>query len=292
MIGIVTYNPDMARFKKNIIALLDQAKKIVIVDNHSDNCKGIEKICSAHDIILIKNQDNYGIAKALNQICEYAQKENFSWCLLLDQDSICSDNLMETMRTYIDASDRDDIAILTPYILDEYKMTLSEYCELKLPNEQECLWSITSGSYVNIKIWHQLGGFMEELFIDDVDTEYSYNVIIHNYKIVRLNKCYILHEQGKNTEKTHLYRMHRDLTGKLTIKPAYRFNYSGIRWYYMARNWIIVTHKYKDYNGILKPIVKNMIIILSRLILEKDKITYIKYTNRGICDGLKFISKR
>lgn len=284
--GIVSYNPNTKRIKKNIDAVINQFDEVVIVDNASENISDLSRLISDYSsVFLIKNEYNKGIAFALNQICEFAKGRNAKWCLLLDQDSICSDNMIDEYSRYINM---EKVGMLCPYIVDEYKITLEDYKNMDLPDLNACNYAITSGSFVNIDIWSKVGGFFTDLFIDGVDTDYSYNLRINGYLIYRINKAYIMHQQGNKTEKTHIYRIHKDEAGKRTIKPAFRFNYSLMRWYYMARNNLIIIKKYRRLNGILKPSFSYIIRFASVILLEKNKTKVMKSIYRGLKDGIHY----
>lgn len=282
--GIVTYNPEIKRLKQNISAIKKQVSLLIIVDNGSSNIKEIQNSIE-DEILLIKNEKNLGIATALNQICENALRRKYDWCLLLDQDSICSENIIKNYSPYTKETNN---AILCPFIIDEYKISIKQYKNMKLPSISCCNYAITSGSFISLKIWESLDGFMDELFIDGVDSDYSFNVRCHGYRILRVNMNYILHEQGDKTEKTHIYRIHKDESGKKTIKPAYRFNYSLIRWYYMARNNLIIIKKYKKLNGFIKPIINYCVRFLSVILIERQKSKVISSIWKGITEGLNY----
>ena len=129
---------------------------------------------------------------------------------------------------------------------------------------------------------------MEDLFIDGVDTEYSYKVRAQGYSIRRINASYILHQQGEGTEKTWIYRIHVDESGRKSFKPAFRFNYSQMRWYHMARNNLILIKKYQKLNGRLRPLLSYSLRFLSVILLERHKISLAKTLCRGIKDGLNY----
>lgn len=284
--GIVTYQPNISRLKNNIDALVEQVDMIIIIDNGSSNQNELRNILGSYiKVSVIFNTSNIGIASALNQICTIARENRYDWCLLMDQDSICSDNLIKEYSNYINDN---DIAILAPYIVDEFKITLNQYKKLKLPEKSLCAYAITSGSFINIKIWNDLDGFIDNMFIDGVDSEYSYRVREQGYKIYRINSCYILHQQGNKTEKTHIYRIYRDLAGNMSIKPAFRFNYSKVRWYYMARNNLAIIRKYRGLNGSFIPLMSYILRFLSVIIIERDKKMVSNAIFKGIKDGLHY----
>lgn len=284
--GIVTYNPDIERLENNVRAIIGQISSIVIVDNGSDNIVELKELLERYNNVeVICNKKNLGIAHALNQICGDVINKGAKWCLLLDQDSICSDNIISEYAKYVD---EDDVGILSPYIIDEYKIPLDEYKKMKLSDSDNCKFAITSGSFVNLSVWGKVGGFWDELFIDGVDSEYSYKVRCNGYKILRINNCYIMHQQGNKTEKTHIYRVHKDMTGKKTIKPAFRFNYSQTRWYYMARNNMIIIRKYRKLNGIVKPLIRYVVRFMSVIMIERKKIKVIRAILKGFIEGIKY----
>lgn len=284
--GIVTYNPDIDRLENNINAIIKQVNELIIVDNASNNKQEIIDLLKQYkNVHLIVNESNKGIAKALNQICDKACKLHAKWCLLLDQDSVCSANIILEYTKFLTVK---GVGMFCPFIVDEYKITLSKYKKMNLPETSICKFAITSGSYIDLDIWKEVGGFLEYFFIDGVDAEYSYNLRVHGYKILRVNNCYIMHQQGNNTEKTHIYRIHIDESGKRTIKPAFRFNYSLLRWYYMARNNLILIKKYKQLNGIIKPTLSYFMRFFSVVLLEKNKVAVFKSIYQGFSEGLKY----
>ena len=92
----------MVRLRDNINAIYSQVDKLIIVDNKSENLNDIEYFVEKYEnIILIKNNDNLGIAKALNQIMEVGLCERADWVLTLDQDSVVSKFLISEYRKYI-----------------------------------------------------------------------------------------------------------------------------------------------------------------------------------------------
>lgn len=284
--GIVSYNPDISRLKENIETIRKQVKIVLIIDNASDNVVDIRQMIKEYkNVYMICNTVNKGIAVALNQICHYLKEQGMVWCLLLDQDSICSENLIEIFSKYIDDK---KVGMLCPYIVDEFKITLSKYKQMTLSEKTICDYAITSGSFIKLDIWEKIGGFFEDLFVDGVDADYSYNLRMHGYVIYRVNKGYIMHQQGNNTEKTHIYRIHRDETGRKTIKPAFRFNYSMMRWYYMARNNWILIKKYRKLNGLAKPLFNYIIRFLSVILIERHKMKVIASIFNGFIDGVKY----
>ena len=282
--GIVTFNPDVLRLKENIQSVTKQIQKIIIVDNCSDNIAEIERLLSIYgNIRLIKYNSNKGIAKALNDIFEFAIEERAEWVLTLDQDSVIPDNLI---IEYENVNVNKRVAILCPSIRDE---NLNSLIENKNTIEEVGI-CITSGSLNRIAVWRQLGGFDEKLFIDSVDNEYCIRLKYYGYKVLKVNSVILSHELGKS--ENHLYKR--------------TTNHNAMRRYYIARNSIYVAKKYKKLfreKGIVGDQYKSMSISLDRLIsperiylrqlqfvvlialYEKNKVQKIKSIIKGLRDG-------
>ena len=191
--GIVSYNPDIKRFKENIDSILSQVDKLIIIENGSRESDKIIKIIKSYDencVKLVVNSKNMGIARALNQIMVCAEKENYKWVITLDQDSVCPENLVKEYSKYIE---EDNVAIICPQIQDRRR----KYLELEeTEGISEIDMCITSASCTNVKIWRDVKGFDSKLFIDLVDNEYCKKVRLYGYKILRLNYLILNHEFG------------------------------------------------------------------------------------------------
>ena len=77
--GITLFNPDVARLEENISSIYGQVDRVICVDNGSDNIKNIEDcvLNNWKNITIIKNGKNEGIAKALNQMFEFAIEQQY-----------------------------------------------------------------------------------------------------------------------------------------------------------------------------------------------------------------------
>lgn len=250
--GIVSYNPDLKRFRDNINSILSQVDKLIIVENGSNEQEEIIKIIKEYDsdrIILIKNSKNVGIAKALNQIMVCADKEAYKWVITLDQDSVCPKELVREYAKYISES---KVAIICPQIRDRRR----KYIELdETKGISQIDMCITSASCTSVDVWKKVGGFDSKLFVDLVDNEFCKKVRLYGYKILRLNYLILNHEFGdiepKNTAMAKLFIklskiLHKENIGKL----SYKKKVYPMRVYYTCRNVIYLNKKYKKYGPI------------------------------------------
>ena len=311
--GIVLYNPDPLRLKENIAAVTSQVDKIIFVDNGTsadkiifvDNGTGADKIILADNragenelyndpkkYIWIKNKKNIGVAAALNQIIKKADELCYEWVLTLDQDSICSKNLVETLLTC--GANYPDAGIIAPYIIDINEMAVEEYLKLRLKlKEFEIIKiCITSGSLTSVKAYKSISGFNEELFIDQVDHDFCLRLHRANWHIIKANRAWLLHEVGKSKAVYVAFCL-----GKLTgiewfLRPKRISNHPPVRVYYQTRNLIYILRKYgREYTGLFNksPIgywINYCEGMCLRILAEEEKIKKIFAFIKGSWHGV------
>lgn len=262
--GIVTYNPELELLKKNIQAVLPQVELLIVVDNHSDCIRQIQELLLSFDrpIVLIQNEENMGIAKALNQIMDYAQRQQNGWVLTLDQDSIIPSGMVAELLAHAQAN----VAIVCPTIRD--RNAHMDFGPDKISPEQ----CITSGSLTNVAIWKRVGGFDEKMFIDEVDFDYNYRVLKAGYRIYQDSHVILDHAFGA-AKQIRIFNRSFAIT-----------NYSPTRKYYTTRNKIYNCYKNDQ------PFAKAFFVIGRRtigvLLFEKQKGEKLKAILKGIHDGI------
>ena len=195
--GIVLYNPDINRLEENISAIAPQVSELILIDNGSKNIDEIAELTAKYDnITYVRNDDNYGIAKALAQIIDKADELGEEWVLTLDQDTVCEPDIIATYDRFAKRA-KDNVAIITSKYKDR-----SVEVDFGLTQEYEKVgFCITSGAFNNVKCIKSVGGFDEKLFIDMVDYDICYALTRNGYKIIRLNYTGFLHEVGRSTSK-------------------------------------------------------------------------------------------
>lgn len=266
--GIVTFQPNLNRLKDNINSLSRQFKNIYIVDNHSSNYSELGELVSLYaDIILIGNEDNCGIAKALNQLMEAARNDGYDWLITMDQDTVLPFNLKDSFSKYMDNS---TVGIICPAVDYEglNKTTLGDDI---FEYVTACM---TSASLTRIAAWEKVGGYREDYFIDFVDNEFCMKLRINGYKILRDNECVMSHQLGDTQTKKIL-----------GIIPITFSNHSPLRIYYMTRNNYSFIREYKMYLPVLKEYIKLLYIVLSNLIWSDNKAEVLKLVIKGYRDG-------
>ena len=275
---VVTYNPDEG-LNKSTKSLIKQVDSIIMVDNGSNDGgkEIINKIKNKYGekIEVIFNEENLGIATALNKGVKYALNNDYKWILTMDQDSCAEENMVKIMlETYyaIDENERKDILSLFPTFIDRGIESLDknngnvkyEYVDAE----------ITSGNLLKAEIFEKAGFFDDSLFIDMVDTDYCMRLNELGIKMIRISGAILNHSIGNSKQVKKLFG---------TFNTS---NHSATRRYYMTRNRFYTWNKYKNLNSFTlnrdKKLFKKEFV---KIILgEDDKLNKVKMVLKGYKD--------
>lgn len=273
--GIITYNPDISRLTLNLDAILPQVDRVVIVDNHSGNIGEIALITEADNrITLLRNRKNRGVAKALNQIMEFADQNHAEWVLTLDQDSVVAGGLVERYLQYTCFS---KIGMMSCLVRDRNAEGLVDGSEKAAGRSRYTVVKqcITSGGFTRVKAWKEAGGYDEKMFIDYVDFDLCTTLRERRYTIIRLNYEGLLHELGN-----------RKVVRVLGVKHI-AMNHSPMRKYYIVRNVIYYGKKHRKSVSRLHEARVVLGFIALTLLAEPNKIKNAKAMLQGIYDAGK-----
>ncbi|MBQ9013244.1 MAG: glycosyltransferase [Bacilli bacterium] len=226
------------------------------------------------------NEENLGIATALNIGVRKALSQGYNWILTMDQDSKASSNMVEKMlEVYnkIDERERKEILSIFPNFVDERIQSIEENSNM---NSYEYVDAdITSGNLLRAEVFDKVGFFDDSLFIDLVDTDFCMRLNEENIKMIKVRDAILYHSLGESQTVKSIF-------GKFNTS-----NHSALRRYYMTRNRFYTWEKYKDLNSFTlnrdKKLFKKEFI---KIILgEKDKINKIKMVFKGYKDYKKGI---
>lgn len=222
---VVWYNPKESDIN-NILSYNSFFDKIFIVDN-SDNDNS-HLLHNLKNVEYFPNNSNLGIAKALNTGCKKALDDGFEWIMTMDQDSSWDAETLKAFLLNICNNADNNIKSFAPKHRNEIKSLVGDIkYKLEETPETNIIFQnkvMTSGNIICLKTWQELGGFNEDLFIDEVDHEFCYRLINNNYKICEFQNIYMIHTLGY-VKKTFLPR------------PC---KHSGIRLYYIFRNMLYI----------------------------------------------------
>lgn len=260
---VVLYNPYEKQVIENINTYLNFVRYLVIVDN-STKVNDIKSIYSNNDkVIYVSMNGNKGIAKALNQGLSILIDKKMDFALTMDQDS---------------QFPIDDINEILP-LINIYKKNYSviglnfNYNVQKKTDtiiDVDC-W-LTSGNFVDLDCYKEVGGFNNDLFIDYVDIEFGYKLKQKGKQIGYLKDYSLKHSIGNPIEI------------KIAKKVFYSMNHVPIRYYYRYRNSRFLYINNKDFYR--KYYFKELFVNIPKMLLfEKNRKNKILMIKKGLQDA-------
>lgn len=274
--GVVTYNPDIERFKSNIYSLMKQVDYLYLFDNGSKNFNEIRQVVSefSEKIYIYGAVQNVGIADGLVHIMDFAKAKKYDWVLTVDQDSVLDINLIDQYKKALKIYKNDDLGMLTCLIKDRnFTDTSIEKQSKSLIEVPIC---ITAGALTNVNNYFLTPGYDRKMFIDLVDTDICLSLREKGYKILRINYLGLYQEIGHGENK-------RVFTKDIIVHHS-----SVFREYYMVRNAFVLNKRHPmTYNKIalIKALLLNIFIIS---FYENNKMRrFVQYV-RGVRDGINY----
>ena len=231
---VVLYNPEDDIYE-NIASYIKDVNILYVVDNstrHNEDL--IKRLFDAFsNIEYINNNDNLGIATALNIGCNKALERGYKWILTMDQDSKFI-NFPDYLSCLANLKNTSNIALLSA------NTNYNE--EMMIPKQAECSFeekfsAITSANLLNLELFEKIGKFEDKLFIDLVDYDYCIKAQIHNFKILYFPNIFVKHALGT------VFLRKNPFTKKIRAKREH----NPQRTYYFARNYLYLSKQYGKY---------------------------------------------
>ncbi|MDE5874030.1 MAG: glycosyltransferase family 2 protein [Muribaculaceae bacterium] len=274
---MVVFHPDKELLRKNLSAISPQVGKVFIIDNTPGGAlTEVENIYEGHSYIRLG--ENKGIATAQNRGINEAIKEGYETLYFLDQDSVSPSDIIQRLSQAKKELEKKDIKVGAigplpinresglPYIPTAKKAEgiegLTEVREL-----------ISSGSLISSSTLKEVGGMMEELFIDGVDHEWCWRAKAKGgYRFFVVNDARLSHQLGRGDRKMLWWKV---------AMP------SPIRTYYLYRNiFILGKRNYVPLPYKIKNAVKLALKIFYYPIFISPRREYARNIFKGIKDGL------
>lgn len=229
---IPVFNPTI-ELSQNLIEIIAQVDEVAIVDNGSsiDTSTLANNLLATHEnLIWFKQDNNLGIASALNVGFEYAKSKNFDYILTLDQDSeIPIGYVDDLLSIFLDSAISTNIGIVVPDIISGSNSIPFRFTPEGYGLVEE---AIQSGMLIKADCLKVLKGMDEKLFIDCVDTDFCLRAIDAGFKIVISKGAEIQHRLGENIRPNN--RLLQQLFGWGNVS---HFQYhKPFRQYYIVRN--------------------------------------------------------
>lgn len=278
---VILYNPEDETYD-NILSYANQVATLIVIDNSTlHNTELIGKLKnSIANLQYINNNENLGIATALNIGCNKALELGFEWILTMDQDSkfLNFDHYLTCMQ---ELKQKEKLALVAANTNWNDSIPIPQQADCQ---SQEIFSAITSANFLNLKYFTTLGKFDDKLFIDLVDYDYSLQIQRHGYKILQLMNIFVKHNLGTVYHRKNL------ITGRVRSK----IEHNPQRVYYFTRNYLYVAAKHRDkfpkQLGLLKSL--NMLFIhqITKIILYEDQ--KVKKLKAKILGALHYLTNR
>lgn len=278
---MVCFYPDIKELSANILSIVGQVDKLIIVDN-SEKAVNSDFLTEKHQIGKIEwvsLKENLGIGAAHNVGIRMAIEQNYDGVLLLDQDSNPPVNLVSELTEGIHflKSQGIKLACLGPDIFNKntnetYKPLVNKGVELNEDFiEKDVL--ISSGKLILTEAVTDIGLMDESLFIDLVDFEWCWRAKKYGYRVFSSKRARMGHMVGQRNVK---------ILGLYTLLIP-----SPIRHYYQFRNTLfLLKRRYVPKYWKIKAFVERCIEFFLYPIFVKPRLHRFKYINKGIVDGL------
>lgn len=283
---VVLFHPSEGHVD-NLILMRRQCDHLVAVDNSPSIDARLYAQIEQADIEIIPNFNRGGIAGAFNRGIECLIRKGAELLFLFDQDSELPDNYFSEMANACGRIEAPHF-LMGPRVLDinvdRYVPThlVTRYGIRPITPDGEgrgllrCSSVISSGSVMSAGTYRRLGPFLEDLFIDHVDTEYCFRAVTQDVPIYLNVSLTLRHRISRRTDHQILF-----------LKLA-EWNMPPLRQYYSARNCIHITRRYGAAFPVL--ILINIITlqqIVSIVLFEPDKHRKMMAMLAGITDGLR-----
>lgn len=199
------------------------------IDNSEEpDAQIVAAISAIPKVEYVSMHGNSGLGTALNAGIARAKDAGFAWAVTFDQDSSPDARMLyELLRCASSCLATREVGLVSPVLRLENGPAETGY-----EGCRDALTTITSGSLVSVAAWEKVGGFDEDLFIDQVDHEFCLRLHAAGLAVLECGSAFLEHRMGEMRQ--------RRLRG-----PVYVSNHSALRRYYITRNRFAVSQRFR-----------------------------------------------
>jgi rhamnosyltransferase len=242
---VVTYQPDSTRLGALLKAITLQTEHVVVVDNGSaQDVAGLVTELGITSVRVMSLEQNFGIAAAHNVGIAWARTQGAKYVLLLDQDSEPDSGMVVALKAAHEAlvAAGNNVAAVGPRSRDRQTGHHAPHvrfgglrfapvnCE---PGQQFVKTDllISSGALISIEVLNAVGEMDEQLFIDQVDTEWVLRARAMGYMAWGHCAASMAHSLGESRRRVWL--------GRWRQVPLHK----PFRYYFMIRNSVLLQRR-------------------------------------------------
>ncbi|MCK5665528.1 MAG: glycosyltransferase family 2 protein [Thiotrichaceae bacterium] len=237
---VVLYHPDVS-VVSNIQSYIDYIDRLYVVDNSTVvNAKIVAQIKNNNKCVYVNDNENLGLALALNVGAEMAMADAAEWLLTMDQDSRFEEGALLQMIQWLNEQAEAEVgAGIYVYIKGVTNIGIispvhntARSSENVSDDVVEATLAMTSGNLLNLAAFKTIGPFREDFFIDYIDFEYCLRLNNAGYKILIYGKGVLQHRLGEPEQVRFLW-----------FDVLY-MNHNRVRRYYITRNRLKIIKEY------------------------------------------------
>lgn len=274
---VTTFRPEPS-ILPNLHRIAAQVDKVILVDD-SGNGGGRSSMnfSDIGNIVVVVNEVNIGIAASLNRGIRQAAQLNYRWVITLDDDTLVS---MSYVSDVLEVAESGRVPALGLIACSRGNDERGKSEKTGSPDSGSFKLKrtlITSGCLLETRIFEEIRGFDESLFIDLVDFDFCTRLRKAGRKLVLLEKVGMAHKVGHG-------RSVRFLGRDIVI-----YNHAPFRLYYQIRNTFLFARKHFAFDPLLCSYLLLDIVRLpiKVLLFESRKKTRLHYLAAGFLDGLR-----
>ena len=250
---VILYHPDTNALMAHLHSYLSVVDHLLLLDNSEHPSSDLAEILSKDASNKIQYQyfgENRGIAERLNQAIESAKSLGYRYLLTMDQDTGFQPGQMLQYWQKVQNNQLEKVVQFGTNCQPDF----TPICDK--PHQTNNL--ITSGTILDLNLIDQIGTFDEALFIDFVDTEFSFRVVEKGYRNLLFADIVLQHRIG-------YLKMGRSIKN---LKSSARILHAPIRVYYILRNGLYLYFKSPFVKG------ENRKLLLSNMKILKNDLIY------------------
>lgn len=209
---IVTFGPDAALLSRLLEALSPQVSGGIVVNNGSTLPLSDDSLKQS-GFAVRHMQSNTGIATALNAGFQWSEDANAEYVVTFDQDSEpAPDMVLRLLGAYQDlVNSGQKVGAVGPQQVDRRSGRRAVFLAPIASSRRKAVpppggtvevdHLITSGCLVPMLVWKDVGAFLEPLFIDYVDIEWSLRLRHRGWHLFGVDGATLLHSIGDDVAR-------------------------------------------------------------------------------------------
>lgn len=262
---------------------MGQVARIVVVDDGSGPEFGplLDDI-AALDVDVLRQEDNGGIASALNAGIRHALERGAGQVVTFDQDSVLPEGLIAHLAL-VDGRARDaDVRVGA--VVPEFFADVRQAHGDAASGRARARNVIQSGMLVHRSTFTAVGLLREDFFIDLVDTEFELRLRHQGFEVLAAEGTRLLHSLGS--------RYRRELWGKQVTLPGIPHEVTvstPFRYYYRTRNRVVVNRLYLRHAPvqIVRDTALDLLHFVNVVLIARPRRAMLSVVVGGLRDGTR-----